>query len=1128
MATIYGGSSDESLSGGGGNDTIYGYSGDDFINGAWGGDDLLYGGYGDDALYAYNGRDTMWGGEGNDRLSLWSDGSIGYGENGHDRFSFADGADATAYGGDGDDSFLLTGSGFMATGDNFIDGGSGNDLIQSGAGSDTIYGGDGNDFIDPGDINTGDVDYVTSGSGRDLLYLGDLGSEDSVEATSNFWLEWGTATAASSTVDMSYSMSKLATAGFYAANPAAGIMLDTVISVGNSAFNSWMRGFGKGAKSVVPEAEDEASLVQYTDWDPRYDTVVLPSLDVDNPTFNDSNANIGKIAFSLDAENGGTFLETQFEETLLDGFLSDVGLSQSNVNNTTVYQDINQVMWDSRVIFESDSNDNITIRQGDVVLDSNEFSELFETVESALDAGQHMMIMGNLAGYNITADSNLEYISGSTLNDVITISSTYGNDQFTYRLALWEGDDIVLMNQSDVNIYYNGGDGSDTVSFAQYQTGNNGALTQSVHVDLRQERQDLAGDGDGLYESTLVNVENVIGTKNDDVIIGNEQDNIITGNDGADSLYGGGGDDSFLIKYGEVLDSVIDGGAGEDKIVFGLEDAGLFVTNISWSDIADTYSGLDGIEMTQFDDIVNGSRVSKVWAGDGNDTVAGGYGNDILYGDAGEDTIFGDWSQGATHADSLYGGDGNDKLYGDSADGSGAGSNDYMEGGFGTDLLIGGGGDDQLKGDEGTDTLYGNDGDDILYGQRWGDGGTDADFLYGGAGNDKLYGDAVDGSGAGGNDSLVGGAGKDTIISGGGDDEAKGQDGDDIMYGNDGNDVLYGGSGLDALYGGDGHDQLKGGDGNDILSGGDGNDKIYGNDYGDGGMDSDTLYGGAGNDELNGDYRDGTGDGGDDVLDGGAGDDILRGGGGNDMLGDSDIGNDTLYGGDGDDLLAIAAFGHVDASGNATNKLYGGSGSDVFYFDTDESGGYYAIKDWDTAGDADAIQLHGSNLDVNSVIFGSDIQSDGTTDTLIQFNNMQIRVEESTASMMTKTVESNGDVTIATNTGEGCFITTATAEQFGWADDCRVLETLRWFRDNVMAKREDWKADIATYYALAPEIVARTKGDKALYQALWHKPLRRAVSAVASGNYQRAYDIYSQMFKGLVNDYLPGKGAGKR
>jgi len=45
---------------------------------------------------------------------------------------------------------------------------------------------------------------------------------------------------------------------------------------------------------------------------------------------------------------------------------------------------------------------------------------------------------------------------------------------------------------------------------------------------------------------------------------------------------------------------------------------------------------------------------------------------------------------------------------------------------------------------------------------------------------------------------------------------------------------------------------------------------------------------------------------------------------------------------------------------------------------------------------------------------------------------------------------------------------TATAQQFGWADNCRVLETLRWYRDHVMAARPDWQRDIGVYYRIAP------------------------------------------------------------
>ena len=72
-SVIYGGSGNDKLYGGPGNDTLHGGAGDDKL---YGGDDRdhLHGGTGDDELYGEDGRDALYGGAGDDHL----DGSEDY------------------------------------------------------------------------------------------------------------------------------------------------------------------------------------------------------------------------------------------------------------------------------------------------------------------------------------------------------------------------------------------------------------------------------------------------------------------------------------------------------------------------------------------------------------------------------------------------------------------------------------------------------------------------------------------------------------------------------------------------------------------------------------------------------------------------------------------------------------------------------------------------------------------------------------------------------------------------------------------------------------------------------------------------------------------------------------------
>jgi Ca2+-binding RTX toxin-like protein len=103
---IIGGAGDDKLSGGTGNDVIAGRGGNDIISGGRG-NDFLMGGTGNDVIDGGSGKDSIRGGAGNDVLR----------------------------GGRGDD--VIHGEG----GNDFIAGGSGNDVTSGGAGFDIIIPG---------------------------------------------------------------------------------------------------------------------------------------------------------------------------------------------------------------------------------------------------------------------------------------------------------------------------------------------------------------------------------------------------------------------------------------------------------------------------------------------------------------------------------------------------------------------------------------------------------------------------------------------------------------------------------------------------------------------------------------------------------------------------------------------------------------------------------------------------------------------------------------------------------------------------------------------------------------------------------------------------------------------------
>ncbi|WP_306175532.1 MULTISPECIES: calcium-binding protein [unclassified Stenotrophomonas] len=291
-----------------------------------------------------------------------------------------------------------------------------------------------------------------------------------------------------------------------------------------------------------------------------------------------------------------------------------------------------------------------------------------------------------------------------------------------------------------------------------------------------------------------------------DTLDGGEGNDILFGFGGSDELRGGDGDDILVGDGAEAYVSTVY--QGDDRLFGG---AG-----------KDSLSGNGGNDLLD-----GGDDDDTLWGGDGNDVLIGGKGNDQLVGDEGNDTM-----DGGAGDDHLWAGAGNDVLEG------GAG-NDILKGEEGNDSVRGGDGKDELQGGEGADFLDGGEGDDTLF------GGAGADKLFGSDGNDYLAGDGFEEGAGQGNDLLEGGRGNDILVGGGGDDLLNGDDGDDQLFGDvpnsevAGNDVLNGGAGNDGLSGGAGNDRLDGGDGDDTLFGGAGDDIFVGgtgNDVMDGGL----------------------------------------------------------------------------------------------------------------------------------------------------------------------------------------------------------------------------------------------------------------------------------------------------
>ena len=179
-----------------------------------------------------------------------------------------------------------------------------------------------------------------------------------------------------------------------------------------------------------------------------------------------------------------------------------------------------------------------------------------------------------------------------------------------------------------------GGDGTDTVDYS--------AASGSVTVDLSVTTAQTIGADQG--SDTLSNIEDVIGSAENDVLTGDAVANALkggAGNDtldggaGADSMVGGSGDDTYIVDdVGDICAE--NAGEGTDTILSSVDctlDAEL--ENLTLTGTA----SIDGIGNEMANVLIGNTGDNVLTGGDGDDTMIGGGGADTLTGGLGNDTL---------------------------------------------------------------------------------------------------------------------------------------------------------------------------------------------------------------------------------------------------------------------------------------------------------------------------------------------------------------------------------------------------------------------------------------------------------------------------------------------------------
>ncbi len=206
-------------------------------------------------------------------------------------------------------------------------------------------------------------------------------------------------------------------------------------------------------------------------------------------------------------------------------------------------------------------------------------------------------------------------------HDVI-IGDANGNN-----LAGGDGDDTLGGDLGEDT--FDGGGGSDTVDYSY-------SSSDRLRVDLSEGFAWFVDDpnspvGTGNEASTtevLMSIENVIGSRGDNVIIGDANDNVLTGHFGQDTFDGGGGSDTVDYSY-----------SFQDRLRVDLsEDRAWFVDDPTSPagpgnepSTTEVLTSVENVVGSRGDNVLIGDAdENRLDGGQGDDTLTGGGDNDVF------------------------------------------------------------------------------------------------------------------------------------------------------------------------------------------------------------------------------------------------------------------------------------------------------------------------------------------------------------------------------------------------------------------------------------------------------------------------------------------------------------------
>ncbi|MEP3891007.1 MAG: CHRD domain-containing protein [Hellea sp.] len=593
----------QSVDGGAGNDTLFGGSGNDILSGG-AGDDLIAGGGGTDVLDGGEGNDTnSFEGIGVNVDANLATGTASYvtpsgviieesfsnfenleGFTGNDTLT-GDSNDNTLSGGAGDDQ--LSGG----AGNDELIGGSGNDTLAGGGGQDSLDGGEGIDTADHSDIGIGvtvnleegtaeygmvsetltsienvtgtaqddvligdDGDNVLIGGAGDDVLTGDSYGDDDVITISvtNTLGEGGTFL-----TPVFFGFHDGANFDLYDRGGAVSEGLERLAEDGNIAVLASEFAAQTGAAGVQgviagreqgPPPIDPGETGMFTiSVNPddvgqgffTWATMVIPSNDaflaspgnpLTDPIFSSDGSFLGPIEilrFGTDVLDAGTEVNTELDAAFLNQTGPNTGVTENGV--VTVHQGFNGSEGNPdgspvNIFSGTTAAGTVTTVAGGDFTANGGSGQLLRILIDRADITSNDILDGGAGNDTIDGGTGNDLLIGGSGNDVLIGGS---------------GDDVLRGGSGQDNL--DGGRGIDTADHSDIGVG--------VTVNL--------GAGTATYgavHETLANIENVIGSAQDDTIRGDGGVNVIEAGAGDDTITWTGGEDTY------------NGGEGNDTV----------------------------------------------------------------------------------------------------------------------------------------------------------------------------------------------------------------------------------------------------------------------------------------------------------------------------------------------------------------------------------------------------------------------------------------------------------------------------------------------------------------------------------------------------------------------------------